>query len=545
MKKGINKSVLIVLAVVLAMGAVLAGCGTDNASGDEQIFRLNLSSEPPALDPGIAQDSTSFTVINGIYEGLVRMNEDGEPVPAVAEDWEVSEDGKTYTFTLRDGVKWSNGDEVTAGDFEFAWKRALDPAVASVYAYQLYYLKNAQQYNEGEITDPSEVGVTAKDDKTLVVELNAPTPYFESLVGFFTYFPLNEKHVSATENWAADAETMVTNGPFLMDEWKKGDKIILKKNPDYREADDIQFEEVHMTMVGEESTELNMYQTGQLDWAGRPSAIPQEQIPSLKKDEEANLQIKGIATTYYYIFNSKAEPFQNENIRRAFMMSVDRQKLVDKVTLGDQQPAFGFVPPGIKGEKEEFRTEYSDDYFQENYDEAKQLLEQGMKEEGYATLPAITLTYNTSEGHKKLAEAIVDMWRQNLGVEVQLENQEWGVFLENRTNLNYQIARSGWGADYNDPMSFIDMWTTSSGNNDIGFSNPEYDQLVKEAYATDDNAARMEAMARAEEILIEETSSIMPIYYYTGIWAQKKYVKGVFIDYAGNIDFNRGYIEKE
>lgn len=548
MKKGLFRSVFAVLAIIFAISTILVGCNND-AQGEEQIFRLNLSSEPPSLDPGIAQDNTSFTVLNAIYSGLTRLDEKGEAVPSVAEDWEVSEDGKTYTFHLRDDVQWSNGETVKASDFEFAWKRVLDPNLnpPSPYAYQLYYIKNAQDYNEGKISDKDQVAVTATNDTTLVVELNSPTNYFPSLVAFFTYYPLNEAHVTENPDWAANADSMVTNGPFNITEWKHNDSITLSKNADYYAEDEIKLDKVKFTMVNEAGTQLSMYNTDQLDWAGRPSGdIPTDQIPSLKEDEDADLQIRGIASTYYYIFNQTAEPFTNEKIRRAFAMAIDRQQLIDKVTLANQQPAFGFVPPGIKGENEAFRTENPDTgFFAEDFEEAKQLLEAGMQEEGYEELPEVTLIYNQSENHKKIAEAITDMWRKNLGVEVGIESQEWGVFLTNRTNLNYQIARSGWGADYNDPMTFIDMWTSNSGNNDIGFKNDEYDSLVAKAYSTDDEAVRMEAMARAEEILVKDTMSIMPIYYYTGIWMHKDYVKNVWIDYSGNINFNRGYIEKD
>ncbi|CAM3432781.1 peptide ABC transporter substrate-binding protein [Marinicrinis lubricantis] len=553
MKKGI----FTLLAFILVMGTVLAGCGSNNNNGNtgngeetsegaEQVFRINLSSDPPSLDPGIAQDNTSFTVLRAIYEGLTRIDAEGNVVPAVAEKWDVSKDGLTYVFKLREDVKWSNGEPVKASDFEFAWKRALAPETASPYAYQLYYLKNGAEYNAGDIADADQVGVKATGDYELTVELNAPTPYFESLVSFFTYYPLNEKHVSENPNFAADAEKMVTNGAFNISEWSHGDKIVLTKNPDFFEADQVHLTKVQMSMVEDAITELSMYQTGELDWAGRPNGeIPTDQIPALKDDPEANLQIKGIASTYYYNFNNAEEPFDNVKIRKALSMAIDRQAIIDNVTKGDQLPAFGMVSPGIQGQNGEFREEYPDKYFEENVEEAKKLLAEGLAEKGLDKLPTVNILYNTpGDGHKKIAEAIADMWRKNLGIEVELDSQEWGVFLQTRTSLNYQVSRAGWGADYNDPMTFIDMFTSTSGNNDIGFNNAEYDALVQEAYSTDDPQVRMDAMAKAEKILIEDNMAILPIYYYTGIWLQQDYVKNVVIDYSGNIDFTRGSIEK-
>ncbi|KHF37439.1 Oligopeptide-binding protein OppA precursor [Paenibacillus sp. P1XP2] len=213
------------------------------------------------------------------------------------------------------------------------------------------------------------------------------------------------------------------------------------------------------------------------------------------------------------------------------------------MTLGGQLPAFGIVPPGIAGENGEYRTEHKDDYFKENVEEAKALLQKGLSELGLSAMPEFTLAYNTDESHKKVAEAVADMWNKNLGIKAKIENQEWGVFLKNRTALNYQMARAGWITDYNDPMSFIDLYMTGSGNNDIGYSNPEYDKLVREAKQSLDNKERMELMVKAERILIEQDQAILPIYYYTNVALKKPNLKNVYVDYQGNIVYNRGYFE--
>lgn len=551
MLKGFKKSAIVSMSIVLLAGTALIGCGKKDESGAaaaaDQKFRMLIASEPPSLDPGLAQDNNSSTVLRPIYEALTRKDESGEVKPAAAEKWDVSKDGLKYTFYLRKDAKWSNGDPVKASDFEFAWKRALDPAMTppAPYAYQLYYIKNAEEYNTKAITDANQVGVKAKDDYTLEVELKSPTPYFDSLVSFYTYFPLNEKHVKANPKFAAEASTMVTNGPFLLKEWKHNDSLTLVKNPNYYAAKDIKLTEVNMKILNDPGAMLNMYNTGQIDWAGRPTnEFPVDQLPKLKADKAMNLQIKGIASTYYYEFNTKAAPFDNVKIRKAFSMAIDRKAIVDKITQGDQLPAFGLVPPGIKGEKKTFREEVKDDYFKEDAAAAKKLLEEGMKEKGYTKLPDVTLIYNKSEAHKKIAEAVVDMWRKTLGVEVKLEVQEFGVYIKNRQNGNFQVARAGWGADYNDPMTYIDLLLSTGGNNNSKYNNAEYDKLIKEAYSTADEAKRMKAMAQAEKIMINDMP-VAPIYYYTGIWAQKDYVKNVFVDYKGDIDFTRGSIEKK
>ncbi|MEK3731143.1 MULTISPECIES: peptide ABC transporter substrate-binding protein [Paenibacillus] len=550
-----HKKLLLLMTLILAFSSVLAACGANNNNesannGDagkpkDQVFRMNLASEPPTLDPGLSQDNTSNTIINAVFEGLVRKGEDGTELPGVAESWDISEDGLKYVFHLRQDAKWSNGDPVTANDFEYAWKRVLDPNLtpASPYTYQLYYIKNAEAYNGGDIKDASEVGVKATDDYTLEVTLENPTPYFLSLMSFQTYFPVHSS-IEGNPQWATKPDTLIGNGPFKVSQMVKGQKIELVKNDQYWDTESIKLEKVEMSIVNSAATELASYRNNELDYAGHPTGnIPTDQLNAVKNELGDQLEIKGIATTYYYVFNTTEEPFNNVNIRKAFSMAIDRNAIVEKITQGGQLPAFGFVPPGIKGENDEYRNEVSDAYFEDNLEEAKKLLEQGMSEEGYTTLPEVTIIHNSDDNHKRIALAIADMWKNNLGANVKVQNQEWGVFLKNRDDLNYQVARSGWGADYNDPMSFIDMWVSNSGNNDAGFNNEEYDQLVRGAYTTNDNAERMELMAQAEKILVEENQVIMPIYYYSSVSLIKPWVKNLHIDYKGDIDFTRAYIE--
>ncbi|MBB6729666.1 peptide ABC transporter substrate-binding protein [Cohnella zeiphila] len=546
-----RKSPLVVLVLFLIAGTMLAGCGSKSASSHEQVFNMNLTSEPPTLDPALAQDSVSFTVLTGLYEGLTRKDADGKVIPGMAESWDVSDDMKTYTFHLRKDAKWSNGDPVTAHDFEYAWKRVLDPDMnpASPYAYQLYYIKNAQNYNikqdnPNHISDPNQVGVKATDDDTLVVNLENPTPYFLSVTSFWTLFPV---HQSAKSNsaWAAEANTIVSNGPFKITTWKHGNEIDLVPNENYYAKDEVKLQKVHFVMVKNSATELKMYQTGQLNYSGFPTGeIPIEQIAKLQQTNKDELRIKPIASTYYYNFNTTKEPFDNANIRKAFALAVDRQQLVDKVTKGGQEPALGAVPPSIMGEKQSFREEYPDtDLFKPDVAEAKQLLAQGLKEKGWTQLPPVTLTINEGTGHKQIAEALADMWRKNLGVDVKIETQEWKVFLKNRQSLNYQIARSGWSADYNDPMTFIDMFTSTSGNNDIGFKNAQYDELVKKALASGDQHERMQLLSQAENILIKDNMAILPLYYYTGVHMVNKNLQNIVMDYQGMVDYTRSYVK--
>ncbi|WP_438351634.1 peptide ABC transporter substrate-binding protein [Paenibacillus sp. FA6] len=557
-----QKRLLSMLVLIMIVSTVLAACGSNNegkgatnkgsnatnetpVKTKDQVLHINMSAEPPTFDPGQAQDSQANTALKLMYEGLVRMDESGKEIPAAAESWEISPDGLQYKFNLRKDAVWSNGDPVTANDFVFAWQRVLDPATAPAppYAYQLGYIKNANAYNAEEITDFSQVGIKAADEYTLEVTLEDPTPYFLGLTSFYTYYPV---HSSVKDDiaWATDVKSMITNGAYTLSNWTAGQKLVFTKNDKYWDNASIKLSKIEASLVDSGASELSSYKSGQLDYAGAPNGeIPSDAIPTVKKELPNEFDIKGIASTYYYEFNVTEKPFDNAKIRKAFAMAISRQDIVDKVTLGGQIPAFGFVPPGIKGKEDEFRNEYKDDFFQENMEEAKKLLAEGMSEEGYTTLPEVTLIYNSSESHKKIALAVADMWSKNLGIDVKTENLEWGVFLDTRQNLNYQVARSGWSPDYNDPMSFIDLWKTGSGNNDTGFSNAEYDQLVKDALASQDNNVRMESMAKAEKILIEDEQVLMPIYYYTNVSLTKEKVKGISIDYSGAVDFSRAYIE--
>ncbi|WP_339297481.1 peptide ABC transporter substrate-binding protein [Paenibacillus sp. FSL R5-0623] len=563
-----RKSLLVLLTLILAFGTVLAACGsknegtgnTDTGSASEgnglakdQILKINLSAEPPTLDPAQAKDSQTNTVLKFLYEGLVRIDADGKEQAGVAKDWKISEDGLKYVFNLNPEAKWSNGDAITAEDFVRSWERALKPETASPYAYQLYYIKGAEGYNLSKdetykgtkVTDFSQVGVKATDEHTLEVTLENPTPYFLGLTAFYTYYPV---HASADTNdkFFTDYKNMIVNGPFVMDQYSKGQKIVVKKNDGYHAAADIKLAQIDMSLTNSSASELQAYKSGQLDYTGAPNGeIPSDQIPSVKAELPDEFKATGIASTYYYQFNVNEAPFNNVKIRKAFAMAIQRQLIVDKVTQGGQIPAFGFVPPGIRGENGEFRDEHKDDYFTENVEEAKALLAEGMKEEGYTTLPAVTLIYNTSDGHAKIALAVADMWKQNLGVDVKTENQEWGVFLENRQNQNFQVARAGWSADYNDPYNFLEMWTTGNTNNDSKFSNEQYDKDVKETVKSADPAARMAAFADAEKILIQDEMGVMPIYYYTNVSLTKPYLKGVQLDFSGAIDYTRAYLEEK
>lgn len=301
---------------------------------------MNLSAEPPTFDPAQAQDSQAHTVLNMMYEGLVRLDENSKPVPGVAEKWDISSDGLKYVFHLRKDAKWSNGDPVTAKDFVFAWQRVLDPNTtpAPPYAYQLYYIKGAEEYNNKKMTDFSQVGVKATDDHTLEVTLKNPTPYFLGLTSFYTFYPVHQS-VKDNPKWAADPKTMITNGPFALTTWTTGQKIEVSKNANYWDNKDIKLNKITMSLSNSGATELSSYRSGQLDYAGMPNGeIPTDQMPAVKKQLQNELNLKPIGSVYYYQFNVTAKPFDNAKIRKAFAMAISRQEIVDKVTQSEEKP---------------------------------------------------------------------------------------------------------------------------------------------------------------------------------------------------------------
>ncbi|WOV87668.1 peptide ABC transporter substrate-binding protein [Sporosarcina oncorhynchi] len=551
---GIRKWSLL-FALVLSLSLVLAACNDDKGGekdssktpakeptkdelAADQTINVNIREEPPSMHPGSATDSTSGAVLNQVFEGLMRVNQQEEVEKAMAEDFELSEDGLTYTFKIRKDAKWSNGDPVVAGDFEYAWKWVLDPANADTdYAYQMYMIKGAEaaKENGGSLDD---VGVTAEDDHTLVVELEQPTAYFLDLTAFYTFFPVNAKVVDGKNDWAQEkTDNYVTNGPFLLDSWKHKDKIVLKKNPEYWDADTVKLETINMFMIMDENTAKQMYDKGELDWLGSPTdSIPLAAIPHYKS--EGTLNISPQAGVYYYAFNVEEEPFTNVNIRKAFAMAINRQGIVDNITKGEQQPAMALVPSSIFEEN-------AKGYFSDNdVEEAKKLLEKGLEELGLSELPTVKLSYNTSEAHGAIAQAVQDMWKKNLGVSVELNNEEWGVYLDSMGAGDFQVGRMGWIADFNDAINFLEIFETVGGNNYTNWENADYQALLKKSRTELDKDAREKILREAEEIFMEELP-LAPVYFYTNVWTNKEKVQNIEVSPLGVVQYKWGYIAAE
>jgi len=537
-----KKSFSLLLSMLLVLSIFLVACGDkESATTEEQVLNININSEPPSLNPGLASDSTSGSVLNQIFEGLTTPNAEGGVDLAAAEDVVISDDQLTYTFKLRD-AKWSNGDAVTAADFEYAWKWALDPVNASSYSYQLYYIKGAQSYNEGT-GSVEDVAVKAIDDKTLEVTLNNPTPYFLELTAFYTYYPVNSKIAAENPEWAFNSgESYVSNGPFKLTTWNHSSDIVLEKNEHYWDVENVKLDTINMAMINDPNTELSMYDNGELHWAGSPTgSLPTDSLKALEANGTLNNQ--EYAGIYNYKFNTKAEPTNNENIRKALTLAIDRQSLIDNVVLGYQKPAFGIVPPSLYGDAA--GEDYG--YFADNdVEKAKEYLAAGLQELGYASaseLPTIKISYNTQESHAKIAQAIQAMWTDNLGINVELSNSEWAVYLEEVQAGNYQVARMGWSADFNDPINFLEMYySADGGNNDTGWESAEYQALLDQAATETDAEKRKDLLMQAEAVFMDDMA-VAPIYFNTMNWLKAENLKGEILTPLSSIYFKTAYFE--
>lgn len=551
-KKKIVKYLALGLSVMM-MSSIFSGCGGSEKS-DQKVIKYNINSEPKTIDPAKNNELNGGTIVVNAFEGLYKYDDKSEAKPAVAESYDLSKDGLHYTFHLRKDSKWSDGKAVTAKDFEYAWKRALNPDTAAEYAYQLYYIKNGQGYNESKSSadkrtpgvktaTKDEVGVKAIDDYTLKVDLEAPTPYFLSLVAFPTYLPVREDVVNKDPNgWATKPESYVCNGPFKMKEWKPKDSINFVKNENYRDYKNIKIDEIQFKMVEKATSALSAFKTDDLDIIETP---PLSETPNLLKDGTA--KASPALGTYFLCMNisdkANAKVLKDARVRKALSLSINRRELIDNVTKSNQLPATSFVPTGVVDSSgNEFKNK---DYYRSDADieQAKKLLAEAGYPDGKG-FPKVTLLYNNGGEHQNIVQAVQDMWRKNLNVVVDLKSEEWKVFQTSRTEKNYDISRHGWIGDYVDPMTFLDMWVTNGGNNDAGFSNKEYDNLIKSAKSEQNQTKRMSELHKAEDILMNEMP-IIPLYYYNYIVCKKDYVKGVNKSILGFIMFENADIDKK
>lgn len=513
-----------VLALLFAALMVFS-CFACNTQGPAEEFELNvnIASEPESIDPALNTAVDGAVMINHMFEGLYKWIDDGNGVAKLvlgqAESVDVNAEKTVYTFKISENAKWSDGQAVTASDFVYSWQRLVDPATAADYCYMADILLNANEIMAGE-KDKSELGVKAIDEHTLEVTLHTPCPYFEEIMAFPSLMPVRQDMIEkGGDQWTFDLSTYVGNGPYKMESWEHNSKIRLVKSENYYDYAKLGPNAINFALMDDANAIYAAFNSGQLNFI---EEVPVAEIPTLV--EQGKLNIDKYIGTYYVCFQTQKAPFDDVRVRKAFSLAIDRNYIVEQITRTGQVPASGFVPYGVNDalgiEGDDFRTvggnymDVSKEAYEANCEEARRLLAEAGYEGG-AGFPVVEYLYNTSDNHKAIGEALQQMWQDELGVTVNLVNQEWNTFLQTRKEGNYSIARNGWIADYNDPMSFLDMWLTGGGNNDAHYSNAEYDALIMQAKSTSDAAERMRLMHQAEDILMGEDVVHAAIYFYT------------------------------
>jgi len=537
----LRKRFAVVLALLLVLAVLVTSCAPKEKLATE-IF-LNHTGEPPTLDPNIGQDTTSIQCDYLLYMGLTKTNiKTMVPEPWLATKWSVSADNLTWTFNMRKDVSWVRWDPatqkaekkrpVTAHDVVYSVRRAADPATASPYAYVLYIIKNLEAVNNGESTDLESVGVKAVDDYTVEFTLTQPAGYFPGIAGLWTASPVPKEVIEEFGDKWTEPGNIWSNGPYVLDTWEHNNKQVFKKNPFWFDAKNVAIETVNFAMVGEASTEFAMYENGELDAV----PVPSTELDRVKADPvlSKELVIAPVLCTYYYGFNTTKPPFDNPKVRQAFSYGLDRQKLIDTVLKGGQLPAKTFACPGIFGSPAE------DPNFKGiTFDAAKgkALLAEAGYPDGKG-LPDITLMFNTSQGHQRIAEFVQSSWKENLGVEVKLANQEWATYLATCRTDAPQIWRMGWCADYADENNWVhENFHITKSLNQPKWAGPdaeEFSKLTEDAQAESDPAKRKALYFKAEQILCQDSAVIIPIYYYTRNTATKPYVERTFSANSGN-----------
>ena len=527
---------LIAIALVLIMAFSVFGCTT---STEDFEIAVNFASEPNTIDPALNSAVDGAVMINHIFEGLYKWVDDGSgnATLALGQAKEVTPnaDKTVYTVKLGDDIKWSDGKDVVAADFVYAWQRLVDPNTAADYCYMADIILNANEIMAGEM-DKSELGVKAIDEKTLEITLHTACPYFEEIMAFRALMPIRSDIIEQYgDQWTFSPETYIGNGQYKMAEWSHNEFIKLVPSETYYDVDKLGPKVIKFALMDDTNAIYAAYRSGSLNFI---QEVPVDEIPGLLSSGE--LKVHPYLGTYYCCFNTSKAPFDDVRVREAFSLVIDRNYIVENVTKTGQKPATAFVPSGISdapGTKDDFRAvggDYMDvsaEKYQENCERARQLL----AEAGYPNgegFPIVEYLYNTSDNHRLIGEALQNMWQTELGVTVNLVNQEWNTFLDTRKNGDYSIARNGWIADYNDPMSFLDMWLTGGGNNDAQYSNPDYDALIMQAKSTSDLAERMSLMHQAEDILMGQDVVHAAIYFYTDKYMSQG-IKGMYFTPLG------------
>ena len=532
------KKTFLIICLMLSMFVVSCGKG-GKGSGNSVSF--NMEAEPTSLDPQILTDMSGLFVTSMTYESLVRLNEKNEIIPAGAESWTKSDDGKVWTFKIRQGMKWSNGDPVTAKDYYNGIKRGIEPKTASEYAFLTYYIENAEDYNTGKLKDFGKVGIKAKDDYTLEFRLSQPAPFFLKTLIMPIYFPVNEKALATNgDGYATEAKKSIYNGPFIMEKWVHNNKVVMKKNPNYWNAKNIKVDTLTGLIVTDFEAATNLFENRELDL----TKISVEKMANYEGKPELHKFPNG--RVYYLGFNTSNPVLKNQKVREALSLAIDRKELVSSILNGAGIVGSGIVSNGTAGEKGDFRAEAGDLFAGFAKVNAKQLFDEGLKE--LKMTPAqvkLHLLVDENGTGKKEAEFYQSQWKDKLGIDVDVEVLTKKERIARAKAGEFEIVRYAWGPDYADPMTYLEIFHSKAKDiNFAKYSNPEYDELIDLAKVNQDNKTRMDAMKKAEKLLANNFT-YSTLYYEVGVYLINPKLKGVVIRSVGDsIDFYNASITK-
>ena len=546
---------LILATLALAGAMALSGCGgSKSASKNGKILTIEEGPDVETIDPALNQSADGANYITMISDNLLRIDKDGKIAPSMAEKYEVSDDGLTWTFHLRDGLKWSDGSDFKADDFVYSWQRMVDPEVAAPYAETV--LGMVDGYNDaignpdanGNTTttpDRTKLKVEAPDDKTLVVHMSHPTPYFDRLATFAALSPVKKDVVEANpDGWSLDPKTYVSTGPFKLTEWKQGSHILVTKNEYYWNKDAVKLDGIKCLLMQDQNAAFSAYESGE---ASMIKDYPVEEVTTIQKRPDYKSSPKlGIA---YIDINNDLDEFKDPKVREALALALDRKYMADTITAGINSPATGFIPTGVVDWDESAWADnitdksvyYDNDNFDANLAKAKELLKEAGHENG-AGLPTMSYTTNDAGFNKKVAEYLQQAWKE-LGINVEVNIVEWKSFIPQRRSGNYQIARDGWVMDYNDPSNLLECAYSTNGNNSSRYKNPEYDALLDKAANETDAKTRFGYLHQAEELLLKD-AGVIPVMYQNETYLQKDNIKDSFYTSDGIWHFEYSDIAK-
>ncbi len=499
-----RRLILVAGPVAVALAVAIAGCAP--VLNRAELTVLNAA-EPETLDPAQITGQPEGRIALALFEGLTAFDEFGKTVQGVAERWDISPDGRVYTFHLRPDACWSDGSSVTSEDFIASWRRTLEPETASGYAYMLHPIAGAKAFNEGTLSDFSQVGLHAPDSRTLEVTLDYPTPYFLDLCAFVTLAPVHSQARGTLDGQWMRPGRLISNGAYRLDLWRVNDRVRLSRNPWYWNRDAVAMDTVDIFPTSNATTAFNLYHTGTADLMLDKNLTPVSLLDELRKRQD--FHSAPFLATFFLRFNATRPPFNDPRVRKAFSHAIDRERIVERITRAGEEPASSFTPPGAGGYAPPSGPQL-------DLKAARALL----AEAGYpggAGFPRVTYLYNSSELQDYIAVEIKEMLRATLGIDLVLRNIEWKVYLNAMDQLEYDICRSSWVGDYNDPNTFLDCFVTDGGNNRTGWSNARYDELIAAAAREVDPQRRHDIFREAERLLVSEQAAIAPVYHFVGV----------------------------